>query len=476
MTQEHKSNFELWSEEQEFLKPVKREHPEWFKHPKDADIAAIYKSVGIELPEDFNSFPKGYVKFHPFDFIVEEVGEDRKITTVENGECKIENYTETPKTIYATLVKLGASTLDVTKELAKYLSIDPKQIGYAGIKDAVALTAQRISIRGVRAEKLEALPKNINWFLKDIEYSNGALNKGQLFGNKFTIFVRTEESLDSEKLEKDLRKIESEGFWNFFWFQRFGNRLLGHKMGASVMRGNYTEAVRNYLVQSGMNDLPIYKAIRDQANKSFGNWTAMKKVFMGFPFSMRNELLMLDYLIENGKDYQGALKQVPEQIAIWVQAFSSFLFNKMLSKYALEGQTPPNVLPIASSNIREERELYGKWIKEERVPMGFDDHLKPFYLHIQYKSIKIPTKIYPKIHSFQVVPEGLVVSFTLDKGAYATTFLSHLFRLYGIESENIKDITYDIKALLKNGNSVETFERLKNFIPERQAEAEINNT
>ena len=72
--------------------------------------------------------------------------------------------------------------------------------------------------------------------------------------------------------------------------------------------------------------------------------------------------------------------------------------------------------------------IYKKYLAED----GTENFLKNLLpLKITYLARrKVKARIFPENISFKVFPAGAVISFSLPKGAYATTFLANIFKLY----------------------------------------------
>src|SRR3989344_4156343 len=220
--------FALWQQEQIYLQSVKEKHPELFVKKPEIEETDTLSRVGISMP--FIDRPLGYLKHHPFDFIVEEIQKNGDVSTVDYAPFTAEPVGDEQRTIYADLVKVGVSTVDAVKELCRGLRIEERQVGIAGIKDATALTSQRVSIRGVSIESLSGA-QFASLFLKNIHADKGAINIGDLLGNRFTLFIRTEQGINQDDLMDKINDLGKNGFWNFYWLQRFGNRLLSHWWG-----------------------------------------------------------------------------------------------------------------------------------------------------------------------------------------------------------------------------------------------------
>ncbi|TSC71369.1 MAG: tRNA pseudouridine13 synthase, partial [Parcubacteria group bacterium Gr01-1014_70] len=196
--------------------------PHLFNREPMIDSDEYLRWIGIEVvPENR---PLGYLRYMPQDFIVEEVSKTKETHTIAVDSLFIAKLAE-GSTYYADLVKIGASTLDIITQLAHLLRIEEKQIGYAGIKDRLAITSQLISIRGVENDTIFRTLDEENYFLKNIYRGKGAMANGDLFGNRFLITLRTTNPLSpSEKkhIEDEIKEIRQYGFWNFFYTQRFG--------------------------------------------------------------------------------------------------------------------------------------------------------------------------------------------------------------------------------------------------------------
>jgi len=402
------------------------------------------------------------------DFIVEEIQTDGQISSVDMEKAKVMGIDEQDPTLYADLVKVGISTIDAIDEMAKQLNIDSKQIGFAGIKDQNALTSQRISFRKVNAQKVVKL-KTKNFLLQNFETNKGAIQMGSLKGNRFTIFVRTEKEISQKDIEAQLANVEKIGFWNFYWLQRFGNRLASHYWGLLLFQGNYEKLLYSYFCEPGERDIAFYKKLRQKAQKQFGDWEDLYKIFEKLPYSMRYELSVLDHLIKNPDDYTGALNTIQDQVRLWVYAYASYLFNSLLSYYATNGKECPKQLPLVLSMGKADQAPYKAFLEADGVPEDFGKNLRPFpYIRLTHRTVN--AQFEPAIHGIKSMPEGIVISFSLDKGSYATTFLAHLFTLTGglPIPQWLKDQKYDFKKLIELGSIKEIHERFKEYIIEKE--------
>src|SRR4051794_39145376 len=85
----------------------------------------------------------GVIKQRPEDFFVQEVP-----LYEPSGEGEH---------VYAEVQKVGLTTFDAINAIARVLNISSRDIGYAGLKDARAITRQVLSIPGTTPDAVMAL-------------------------------------------------------------------------------------------------------------------------------------------------------------------------------------------------------------------------------------------------------------------------------------------------------------------------------
>ena len=91
--------------------------------------------------------------------------------------------------LYAYIEKKGMATIDALVQIARALNVPREQIGYAGLKDARAVTRQWISIEHTDPEKLRQLETSRIKVLQTSRHTN-KLKLGHLAANRFVIRLR----------------------------------------------------------------------------------------------------------------------------------------------------------------------------------------------------------------------------------------------------------------------------------------------
>ncbi len=458
----NKTAFELYKEEREYLKRVQKEKPEFFVSEHFFNNEEALPKIGIFGFDKVR--PLGYVRLYPQDFIVEEIHNDRSISQVEYLGNKFVPAESGKYTLYADLVKANIPTFEAINRLANELRIPENKIGYSGIKDAQAITSQRISLQGVRIEEIKNI-KCEGFFLSNFSYGKGVLQPGSLLGNRFSIFARTKKMEDEEWFIKKIGVLKQNGFLNYYQTQRFGGlRFMSHIFGKMILQRRYEETIKLFLTEPSLYDIKLIKDIRIRASEFYGDWRNMKEILLRLPYVFQNEMKVLEYLERNHNDFIGALIEIRNQTTLWVYSYSSLLFNKYLSRASVNKEFLPDEIPLALSPLYEDQKLYMEWFKEDNI-RDISQALRPFGF-LQLRRRFLATRIFPKDIVFRTTSAGVAISFSLPKGAYATTFLMNLFKLHqGLPiPEWIKDTDVDVKELLEIGSIEPAKKILKDYI------------
>lgn len=421
---EETSGYELKKIDSQKLAEMAKDRPELAmpeSHPQFT--AEFLPKIGIDLQKE--KCGKGYIKLYPADFIVEEITQSYRVVNIAPGEENLQAEPSPNLQTGAELVKEGIDTFEAAQRIAKALNIDPASVKSAGLKDSKAITAQTISISNVTPEQVREL-QIPNLFLKNIRQRKGTIETGSLFGNKFTIVVRTDKKNNAKVIES-VQAMKAGGFYNFFSLQRFGPRMINTDLGRLILEEKFEEAVKMFLTAGSPNEILALKNIRSLALAHWGNWPEMRREFFTFPYFFRYEIKILDSLAQNGK-FVLALKEIQDQTKIFVYAYCSYWFNKLLSSMISSSATLPETLPMLSSN-EEVKNQYASIIpKEELDSLVFAQPTMPF---IDMNKVRqVPARIKPEIYRAFELPFGYIFSFSLGKGAYATTMLAELFDLY----------------------------------------------
>jgi tRNA pseudouridine13 synthase len=161
-----------------------------------------------------DDLPPGRIKETPEDFIVEEIPAYAPSGAGEH--------------VFVRLTKRDRTTPDAVRDLARALGCDPREAGYAGMKDKRAVTTQTVSLhapRGTKPSDLAARALSVavpGLTIHEAVPHGNKLKPGHLLGNRFTIAVRGVPSDRAAEVTASLERVAREGVPNAFGEQRFG--------------------------------------------------------------------------------------------------------------------------------------------------------------------------------------------------------------------------------------------------------------
>src|SRR5450432_2387454 len=152
----------------------------------------------MSLPYLTQDFPGvgGVIKQRPDDFFVQEIPIYEPSGEGEHVYCEIQ--------------KVGIPTFEAIDRVAEALDISTRDIGYAGLKDARAVTRQVLSIWGTTEPAVMALRVpdiTVQWAARH----GNKLRLGHLAGNRFAIKIRNVNPTDVVKIRPMLSVIEKRG-------------------------------------------------------------------------------------------------------------------------------------------------------------------------------------------------------------------------------------------------------------------------
>ncbi len=221
------------------------------------------------------------------------------------------------------------TTIDALSKIAKALNILTRDIGYAGLKDAKAITRQWISIEHIEPEKLSQLDIANIKILKLDRHTN-KIKLGHLSANKFIIRLRevNQPIEQSVQLAQDIMAVlAKKGVPNYFGPQRFGNRAENHLLGELIIKNKLDEFVDMFLGKPRDDDLPQTQHARclyenGDYHQALQNWR--------YDFSDHRRVLKA--LIQRKGNKKKAFMALGKHLSgLFVSAFQSEIFNRVLA-------------------------------------------------------------------------------------------------------------------------------------------------
>jgi tRNA pseudouridine13 synthase len=273
----------------------------------------------------------GIIKSAPQDFLVEEIAPDGAI--YELGR-QYSRPGEAGPYVHFILQKKNWTTASAISEISRNIGVQQRNFNTAGMKDKVSISTQLCSVSGTTKGRLESLSIRDIWINGAWEAA-GRVRMGQLLGNRFTIRVREVSAEDADARSDAILAELSGRFPNYFGGQRFGSgRKNTHLVGEKLLRGELEDALIMFLCDSA-NERNEQVS---KARKELADTRDFERALQSFPRHLRLERSIIAYLAKNPDGYANAFRRLPRNILLlFIHAFQSHLFNRMLSDRIGEG-------------------------------------------------------------------------------------------------------------------------------------------
>lgn len=287
-------------------------------------VSSVEKKIGLEYYITDTSPLGGRLKDSPEDFVVNEISDiPEKDPDGQYVICKVRSR--------------NWETNRLIRSFSKSLRISRSRIKFAGTKDKRAVTTQLFSFPSDGFDIGSISIKDVD--VLDHFRSRKDMELGGLLGNSFEITVN---GLDDQR--KDHKKILSScmeqlvkegGFPNFFGIQRFGViRPITHLVGESIVKGDLEKAVMHYLGDPKEKEEEEVRIARRKLERDLDFEEALDY----FPSNLIFERTLIHHMRRNPGDWGGALNQLPDNLRMmFVHAYQSYLFNKILSQRIKKG-------------------------------------------------------------------------------------------------------------------------------------------
>lgn len=229
--------------------------------------------------------------------------------------------------VYFQVEKTGLSTMRAVRDVARALDVRHRDIGYAGLKDADAVTRQVFSVEHVDPERVRVLdvPRiQIGW----VRRHGNKLKLGHLWGNRFVIRVRDADLTRIKDVRIMLDRLTLRGVPNVFGPQRFGRRGDTWEIGRAMIRQDWKEAIDVMLGRPTDQDVDAVREAR--ARYEANDYAGAAEVW---PRAFRDEQRACRALAQTRGSHKRAFFSVDAPLKrLYISAYQSYLFNAVVGE------------------------------------------------------------------------------------------------------------------------------------------------
>lgn len=311
--------------------------------------------------------------------------------------------------------KKDISTNELLEIISSSIGVKIKEIGYAGLKDKLGFTSQFISLPFKFKSDIGKINHPKIKILNEFRHKN-KLKIGHLKGNHFFIKFKKVNSADASKLINILEFFKTNGFANYFGYQRFGRDKNNAKLGEDILNKKLlfrNKKLNKFLINALQSELfnawlskrvEISKIANSFNKKEFKEIFKFDKKDIDFIYSQENFFKILDG-----------------------DVFNHYPFGKnFLSDDLVEISKR-----FIDKNISVTGLLVGKKVlKPKHLAKDIEDEIFSDFYEIfnSFDGQRRIVWIYPDELSFKYNPLNaqFSLSFSLIKGAYATTLIEEI--------------------------------------------------
>lgn len=263
----------------------------------------------------------GCIKQRPEDFLVEE---QPLYEPTGEGEH-----------LYLFIEKQNQTTTDIIRRLAHAFHVSKRDVGYAGLKDKLAITRQHFSIylpNKSRDEEavasLDSSPAKVLWAAR---HAN-KLRRGHHAGNRFAIKIRNVQPADVIRAKKILDQLVRFGVPNYIGEQRFGFGGVNDQLGAMLLRGQWHQFLDLALSHHLRETSPALK----QSGECYiaGDFAG---ALDALPRSLRHDRQAMEALYQGRTPQQAVMAIDGQHRDFLVSALQSAIFNHVLDERVKAG-------------------------------------------------------------------------------------------------------------------------------------------
>lgn len=228
---------------------------------------------------------------------------------------------------YFMIEKRGLTTLAAIRILAAKLGRKHQEFGYAGLKDAHAVTRQMLSIEHVDPARIESLSLSRIRILSVTRHTN-KIKLGHHSANQFSLKIRDTIESPLPRATAIFDVLRARGVPNYFGLQRFGTRGDNAKIGRAILHDDYDEAIAIMLGRPAPGDQPASRRARELFDAG-----DLRGAAAAWPRHLSPPIRACRALVQSGGDAKAAWRTVHHTLRkLYVSSVQSELFNRVLAR------------------------------------------------------------------------------------------------------------------------------------------------
>ncbi|AWM36702.1 tRNA pseudouridine synthase D [Gemmata obscuriglobus] len=237
------------------------------------------------------------------------------------------------------LDKTGWTTPDALAALRRRWQVDHRRLSYGGLKDRHAVTSQHLTIFRGPKRNLTHERVTVTYLGQCVE----PFTAQEIRANRFTVTLRSLNAAGVSRAEATLREVADAGLPNYFDDQRFGS--VGEQqefVAKEMVFGRFERALWLALAAPYEHDRADAKREKATLTELWGKWPECQaKLPKGHARSL------VSYLAAHPTDFKGAVARLrPELQGLYLSAYQSYLWNKMLAAWLTTTLGPANLTSV----------------------------------------------------------------------------------------------------------------------------------
>ena len=240
--------------------------------------------------------------------------------------------------LYLFVEKRLRSTSDVIRYLANTFRVGKGDVGYAGLKDKRAVTQQHFSVRLPAPDHDRQLLARMDHPCIKLLWAQrheNKLKRGHLAGNRFVIRIRCVQPDQAVRVKRILDWLSVTGVPNFVGQQRFGYRMVNHKIGRLLLLGRWQELLDLMLGHPLESNHAPTRAARSAYER--GDYRTSLETL---PRHLHADRQATDALRQGKSPKEVVLAINRHQRDFFISAVQSAVFNRVLDRRLREAGRP----------------------------------------------------------------------------------------------------------------------------------------